>query len=90
MTKAEDDMGGLFQTDFPPEEFATRRQRICEAIGEGAHALVQGAPPVRGFSVPRQTNSFYYCCGIEAPQAYLLIDGAEGTAALFLPHRPDG
>ena len=82
--------GAPFQTDFPPEELAARRVRLYEAIGPEAHALVQGAPPVRGFAVPRQTNGFYYCCGIEEPQAYLLMSGADRTATLFLPHRPEG
>ncbi len=80
----------LFQTDFPPEEFQARRAKIFEAIGPGAHALLQGAPPVRGFEVFRQTNQFYYCCGLEVPQACLLLSGADRTAALYLPHRPQG
>jgi len=79
----------LFQADFPPEEFAERRGRILDAIGPDAHALLQGAPPVRGFEVFRQSNDFYYCCGIEEPQAYLLLSGARRTATLYLPHRPE-
>lgn len=82
--------GGLFQTDFPPEEFAARRSGVFDAIGAGAGALLQGAPPVGGFDVFRQTNEFYYCCGVEVPQAYLLFSGADRTAALYLPHRPEG
>ena len=81
---------GLFQTDFPPEELAARRGRIFEAIGPQAHALLQGAPPVRGFAVFRQSNQFYYCCGVEVPQAYLLLDGSSRSATLFLPCRPEG
>ncbi len=81
---------GGFQRDFPPEEFASRWTRIFEAIGPRAHALLQGAPPVRGFDVFRQTNEFYYCCGVEVPQAYLLLSAADRRAALFLPHRPAG
>ena len=80
---------GLFQTDFPPDEFAARRAAIFDAIGAGAHALLQGAPPVRGFDVFRQTNEFYYCCGVEVPQACLLLSGTDRTAALYLPHRPE-
>jgi len=79
----------LFQADFPPEEFGARRAKIFDAIGPGAHALLQGAPPVRGFEVFRQTNEFYYCCGVEVPQAYLLLSGANRTTALYLPHRPE-
>jgi Xaa-Pro aminopeptidase len=75
---------------FPPQEFAVRRAAICRAIGSEAHALLQGAPAVRGYDLFRQTNEFHYCCGVEVPQAYLLISGADRTAALYLPHRPQG
>ncbi|HUU89991.1 MAG TPA: Xaa-Pro peptidase family protein, partial [Phycisphaerae bacterium] len=78
----------LFQTDFPAEEFRARRARVFDAIGPQAHALLQGAPPVRGFEVFRQTNEFYYCSGLEVSQACLLLSGADRTAALYLPHRP--
>lgn len=81
---------GLFQTDFPPEEFAARRARLFDATGPGAVAVLQGAPPVRGFEVFRQTNDFYYCSGVEVPQACLLLKGADRTAALYLPRRPEG
>jgi alpha-L-fucosidase 2 len=80
----------LLQSDFPPDEFATRWAQVSEAIGPGAHALLQGAPPVRGFEVFRQTNEFYYCCGVEIPGAYLLLSGRDRRAMLFLPHRPEG
>lgn len=73
-------------TDFPPEEFIARREKICDAIGE-AHALLQGAPAPRGYVVFRQTNEFFYCCGLETPQAYLLLDGARRRAMLYLPER---
>jgi len=78
----------LFQADFPAEEFRARRESIFDAIGPQAHALVQGAPAVRGFDVFRQTNEFYYCSGLEVAQACLLLSGADRTAALYLPHRP--
>jgi Xaa-Pro aminopeptidase len=80
----------LFQTDFPPEEFRERRGRIFDTIAPKAHALLQGAPPVRGFRIFRQTNDFYYCSGVEAPQACLLLRGADRTTRLYLPHRPEG
>jgi Xaa-Pro aminopeptidase len=72
---------------FAAQEFAARRGRIMDAMGEGAHALLQGAPPPRGYVRFRQTNEFYYCAGLEAPQAYLLIDGTARASALYLPWR---
>ena len=80
----------LYQSDFPPEEFAARRARIFEAIGPRACAVLQGGPPVRGFEAFRQTNQFYYGCGIEVPQAYLLLDASTRRTTLYLPHRPEG
>ncbi len=79
----------LFQTDFPPDEFAARRGRIFQAIGKDAHALIQGAPPLGAFEMLRQSNQFYYCCGIEEPEAYLLLDGTTRQTTLYLPHRPE-
>ncbi|HXG39099.1 MAG TPA: Xaa-Pro peptidase family protein [Bacteroidota bacterium] len=77
----------LFTTDFPPEEFAQRRAKVYEAIGPNALAILQGAPSPQGYTRFRQYNEFYYLCGIEVPHAYLLLDGAQKRATIFLPHR---
>ena len=58
-----------------------------DAIGANAIAIVQGAPGVDGFKVFRQSNEFYYLCGVETPNAYLLIDGQSRRSTLYLPHR---
>lgn len=80
----------LFTGDFPPEEFAQRRGRVYDAIGVGAIALLQGAPSPTGYVRFRQSNEFYYLCGIEVPHAYLLLDATQRRAALYLPHRNEG
>jgi Xaa-Pro aminopeptidase len=77
----------LFTTDFPPEEFAQRRAEVYKAIGEGNVALVQGAPMPAGYTRFRQSNEFYYLCGIETPHAYLLLNGTTKRATVYLPHR---
>jgi len=77
------------QDRFPSEEFAARRVKIFDAIESDAFAVLQGAPPSRGFEDFRQTNEFYYCCGVEIPQAYLLLDGRQRRTSLYLPHRGD-
>jgi Xaa-Pro aminopeptidase len=76
----------LFTTDFPPEEFQARRSAVYEAIGD-AVAVVQGAPMPSGYVRFRQTNEFYYLCGLEVPHAYLLLDGRRKKATAYLPHR---
>ena len=76
----------FFTTDFPPAEFADRRAKIYDALGENL-ALMQGAASPAGYVRFRQTNEFYYLCGIEVPHAYLLLDGRQRRAYLYLPHR---
>jgi len=75
------------QTDFPPEEFQARWAIVYDRIGDHGVAIIQGAPKANGFLVPRQSNEFYYLCGIETPQAYLVLDGRDRAATLFLPPR---
>ena len=71
------------------ESFALRRRKILEAIGPDAVALIQGGPKENTHSVFRQTNDFYYLCGVETPHAYLLIDGRSDKAVIYLPHQSD-
>lgn len=80
----------LFTEDFPPEEFRSRRERVYDAIGANALALIQGAPSPPGYVRFRQSNSFYYLSGVESPHAYLLLDSAERETRLYLPHRNPG
>lgn len=76
-----------FHSDFPAEEFVARRQKIFMANGAEAYALIQAAPAPRGYVSFRQTNEFFYCCGLETPQAYLLMNGTERKTTLYLPPR---
>jgi Xaa-Pro aminopeptidase len=76
----------MFTRDFPPEEFSARRAKIYDAIGPSI-AILQGAGTPEGYVRFRQFNEFYYLCGIEVPNAYLLLDGTTKRATLFLPRR---
>jgi Xaa-Pro aminopeptidase len=75
----------VFTQDFPPAEFAQRREAVYDAIGSSGIALVQGAPSPAGYVRFRQSNEFYYLCGVETPHAYLLMDGSERRTHLYLP-----
>ena len=86
MTSQFEPVPGLFQANFSPAEFAERRQRVLAQIGDGI-ALLQGAGAAGGVSLFRQTNEFYYLCGIEVPHSYLLMDGVTGRSTVYLPHR---
>jgi Xaa-Pro aminopeptidase len=79
----------LFTTDFTAEDFTARRTKVYDAIGKNI-AILQGAPTPPGYTRFRQTNDFYYLCGVEVPNAYLLLDGAERKTTLYLPHRNEG
>lgn len=79
-----------YQTDFSIEEFTERRSRIIKTIGKDAIALVQGAGGRAGFSVFRQSNTFYYLTGLETDHAYLLLNGKNSQVTLYLPHRDEG
>ena len=76
-----------FTSDYPPDEFAARRTAVYDAIGKRSIAVIQGAPTPVGYVRFRQSNDFYYLCGVEVPNAYLLLDGTARRATLFLPHR---
>lgn len=76
----------MYQTDFTPDEFRTRRKKLCEAMENNAFALLQGAPGPKGSDTFYQYKDFYYLCGIETPRAYLLIESRNGRTTAFLPH----
>jgi Xaa-Pro aminopeptidase len=73
------------QTHFPPDEFKARWQKVFEKTGDRAVVIVQGAASAPGFSFPRQSNEFYYLCGVETPHAYLVLDSRTRKVTLVLP-----
>jgi Xaa-Pro aminopeptidase len=56
-------------------------------MGRKGVAVIGGAAESPGFDPFRQTNDFYYLCGVEVPHAYLLIDAEKGVSILYLPGR---
>ena len=76
-----------YQSDFPPEEFRARWEQVFTQIGPESVAVLQGAPQVSGFIMPRQDNNFFYLSGIETPHSYLLLDGRSRKVTLYLPPR---
>lgn len=78
-----------YQQDFSKDDFAERRAKLFERIGDNAIAVVQGASGAGDFNVFRQSNEFYYLSGIETPHAYLLLDGRNRKTTLYLPHRDE-
>jgi Xaa-Pro aminopeptidase len=80
------DARAVFTDAFPPEEFAARRARVIEQIGE-AVAILQGAPERPGEQPFRQNNNFFYLTGVELPRALVVIDGRAKRSTLYLQPR---
>ena len=79
----------LFTDSLPKEEFAQRRARLMEKIGDGV-AIIQGTTETGNSLKFRQNNQFYYLTGVEVPRALLLVDGKTKRSSLFLPPRNEG
>src|SRR5688500_265264 len=79
----------LFTDSLPKQEFADRRARLMEKIGDGV-AIIQGTTETGNAKKFRQNNQFYYLTGVEVPRAILLVDGRTKRSALFLPPRNEG
>lgn len=75
-----------YQSWFDAAEFKMRHEQVYKSIGSEAVAVLQGGGPVGGFETFRQTNDFFYLCGVEVPQAYLVLDARSRGAILYLPH----
>src|SRR5207244_4826128 len=76
----------VFTGVFPPEEYAARRARVMQKIGDGI-AIVQGTTERPGEQPLRQANQFFYISGVVEPRAILVIDGKTKRSALFLNPR---
>ena len=75
---------GVFTDAFPSEEFAGRRERVLDAIGDGV-AILQGAVEKSAELAFRQNAQFFYLTGVEVPRAILLMDGRTRRSTLFIP-----
>jgi Xaa-Pro aminopeptidase len=73
----------LFATELPKEEFAARRAKVMQKIGDGV-AVLQAATETASYEKFRQSNQFYYLTGVPVPRAIVVIDGREKSSTLFL------
>jgi Xaa-Pro aminopeptidase len=75
------------QAAFDKAEFAARRAKVLERIGDGIAVVLGGVEhpyPVRF----RQSPDFYYLTGLEEPGLVLVLNGISKNAAVFAPKRP--
>ena len=56
----------VFTNVFPPEEYAARRAKVMEKIGD-AVAIMQGTTERPGEQPLRQSNQFFYVTGVVEP-----------------------
>lgn len=73
----------VFNDIFPPEEFAARRAKLMQQLGDGV-AILQGTTERPGEQPLRQSNQFVYLCGVNEPRAILVIDGQTKRSTLYL------
>jgi Xaa-Pro aminopeptidase len=67
---------------FDKSEYAARRAKLMEKIPDG-FAVILGAQPLTGFYNYFQNNDFMYLCGVEVPNAVLIIDGMRKESLLL-------
>jgi Xaa-Pro aminopeptidase len=73
----------VFTDIFPSAEFAARRAAVMKQIGDGV-AILQGTTERPGEQPLRQSNQFFYLCGVNEPRAILVIDGKAKRSTLYL------
>ena len=76
----------VFTNVFPPDEYAARRAKVMEKIGD-AVAVMQGTTERPGEQPLRQSNQFFYVTGVVEPRALLVVDGRNKKSTLFLNPR---
>ncbi len=74
---------------FSPDDFAARRKKVMEKIGDGV-AIFLGAELPEAYIKFRQDNNFYYLTGVEVPDAVLMIDGKTKQSFLLVPDNTPG
>ena len=67
---------------FDKSEYASHRAKLMEKIPDGI-AVILGAQPLAGFYNYFQNNDFVYLCGVEVPNAVLIIDGIRKESILL-------
>jgi Xaa-Pro aminopeptidase len=67
---------------FDKPEYAARRSRLMEQIGDGA-AVFLGAPAPASDNAFRQGHDFFYLTGVGIPDAFLVVDGLRKESVLF-------
>jgi Xaa-Pro aminopeptidase len=73
---------------FPPDEYAARRAKLLEKIGDSV-AIVLGTAGPPGEVAFRQNSQFFYLTGVAEPRASVVIDGRTKQTTLYLQPKND-
>jgi Xaa-Pro aminopeptidase len=73
---------GLSAGAFDKAEYAGRRSRLMDKIGDGS-AVFLGAPTPSSDNDFRQGHDFFYLTGVEIPDAFLIVDGMRKECVLL-------
>lgn len=73
----------VFRDIFPAEEYAERRARLFDRIGDGVAILI-GTTERPGEQPFRQGNQFFYLTGVAEPRAIAVLDGKTRETTIFL------
>jgi Xaa-Pro aminopeptidase len=68
---------------FPSDEYAARRAKMFERIGDGV-AVILGTPGPPGEMPFRQNSQFFYLTGVTEPRASAIIDGRSRQTTIYL------
>ena len=64
-------------------EYASRRVRLMDEIPDGGAIIPGATSPIADYRF-FQSNDFLYFTGVEAPNAWLVVDGVNRVSTLFL------
>ena len=76
------------QTDFNKAEFAARRAKVFEKIGDGIAVVFANEEHPHSVRY-REAPDFFYLTGIEEPGAVLLLNGKEKQAFVAAHKKPE-
>ena len=78
----------VFAQAFDKAEFAARRAKLLEQLGDGVAIVFASEPHVHAVKF-RQAPDFFYLTGIEEPGAILLLSGPTKSALVFARKRDE-
>jgi Xaa-Pro aminopeptidase len=64
-------------------EYAARRERLMDEVPDGTVIIPGATSPIADYQF-FQSNDFIYFTGVEAPNAWLVVDGVNRESTLFL------